>query len=525
MQAKVLSQSRSAKGGRPSATPNRAVLYCRVSTKEQTHNLSLKTQEKQCRDYAARFGLTVDRVFVEEGESAKTTQRTQFKAMLQFCRENKGRVHQVIVYSISRFARSAHDHLSVRQQLSQLGISLRSVTEPFDDTSSGKLMESILASFAQFDNDVRAERTVAGMQAAIEKGRWPFKPPIGYLAGSKVGPSIIPDPDRAALVREAFELFARGTSTQRDVLEHATNRGLKTAKGKPLTLQTFNQLLRRPVYAGVVEVKAWGGPVRGDFKPVVRQEVFDSVQAILAGNRPTVTPYLRNHPEFPLRQSVKCGGCGRTLTGSFSTGRAKKRYPYYHCPNRECKVVSVRKEELENAFVEYLKGLQPKPEYVRLFREIVLDVWRERQQQNLTTTVQLEQKVEELQNRKEQLDEAFIYAKAIDRATYERQKDKLSEDLMLAEMELRETKTTESDIEGVLNFAEHVILNASRLWVEFNLDQKQRFQRVLFPNGLTFLDGEFGTTATCLIFNLLQPSPSLESRMATLRGFEPRLPP
>lgn len=70
-------------------------------------------------------------------------------------------------------------------------------------------------------------------------------------------------------------------------------------------------------------------------------------------------------------------------------------------------------------------------------------------------------------------------------------------------MELRETKTTESDIEDVLNVAEHVILNASRLWVEFNLDQKQRFQQMLFPNGVTFLAGEIGTTATCSIFKLL----------------------
>jgi hypothetical protein len=70
-------------------------------------------------------------------------------------------------------------------------------------------------------------------------------------------------------------------------------------------------------------------------------------------------------------------------------------------------------------------------------------------------------------------------------------------------MELRETRTIESDIECVLNFADHVILNASRLWVEFNLEQKQRFHRVTFPNDLSFLEGKFGTTATCAFFKLL----------------------
>jgi hypothetical protein len=57
---------------------------------------------------------------------------------------------------------------------------------------------------------------------------------------------------------------------------------------------------------------------------------------------------------------------------------------------------------------------------------------------------------------------------------------------------------------GVLNFTEHVILNAARLWTEYNFNQKQRLQRVLFPEGVTFSEAGFGTTATCLMFNLLQ---------------------
>jgi DNA invertase Pin-like site-specific DNA recombinase len=40
------------------------------------------------------------------------------------------------------------------------------------DRSTGRLMEGMLAAFAQFDNDVRSDRTRAGMQAALELGRW-----------------------------------------------------------------------------------------------------------------------------------------------------------------------------------------------------------------------------------------------------------------------------------------------------------------------------------------------------------------
>lgn len=40
-------------------------------------------------------------------------------------------------------------------------------------------MEGVLAAFAQFDNDVRSERTRGGMRAALELGRWTFLAPLG----------------------------------------------------------------------------------------------------------------------------------------------------------------------------------------------------------------------------------------------------------------------------------------------------------------------------------------------------------
>jgi DNA invertase Pin-like site-specific DNA recombinase len=69
-----------------------------------------------------------------------------------------------------REPQSAHQRrgCALRSHLRSLGISLRSATEPIDDTSTGKLMEGVPAAFAQFDNDVRSDRTRAGMRAALE---------------------------------------------------------------------------------------------------------------------------------------------------------------------------------------------------------------------------------------------------------------------------------------------------------------------------------------------------------------------
>src|SRR5713101_2764455 len=231
-----------------------AVIYVRVSTKEQTENLSLPTQLRACEEYCEHQGFEVLARFREEGESAKTADRTELQNLLQYCRLHKGRVQFVVVFNLTRFAREKYGHFALRAHLKSLGISLRSATEPIDDTSTGKLMEGVLAAFAQFDNDVRSDRTRAGMRAALELGRWTFPAPLGYLNAPKwSGKSLLPDPDRAPLIRRAFEEFAGGHFTKQDVLARVTELGLRTRAGRALSKQSFGRVLRNPIYVGLIE--------------------------------------------------------------------------------------------------------------------------------------------------------------------------------------------------------------------------------------------------------------------------------
>ena len=159
---------------------------------------------------------------------------------------------------------------------------------------------------------------------------------------------------------------------------------------------------------------------------------------------------------------------------------------------------------MEQEFQLFLKKLQPKPEYLRLFSEIVLDVWKEKQADALLQRVVLEKHLAGISERKEQLIKAFIYQKAIDKDIFQEQLDKLKEEMTIAEIELNEIGPEHIDLEAVLNFTQYVLLNADRLWTEASLDQKQRLQGVLFPGGMTFSEGNFGTMKTCIAFNVLQ---------------------
>jgi hypothetical protein len=103
--------------------------------------------------------------------------------------------------------------------------------------------------------------------------------------------------------------------------------GLTNRRGKPLTSQAIGVLLRNQIYTGIVDVPEYGvRGKRGDFAPLISEELFCRVQAMLAGRVPSTAPRMRAHPDFPLRGFVRCNSCGRGLTGSWSKGCCDLRF-------------------------------------------------------------------------------------------------------------------------------------------------------------------------------------------------------
>jgi DNA invertase Pin-like site-specific DNA recombinase len=494
-----------------------AVIYVRVSTKEQTENLSLPTQLRACEEYCRREGYEVLERFKEEGESAKTTDRTELQNLLKYCRTHKGKVHFVIVYNLTRFAREKYDHFALRAFLKSLGISLRSATEPIDDTSTGKLMEGVLAAFAQFDNDVRSERTRAGMRAALEQGRWTFVPPLGYLNAPKwSGKSLIPDPERGDLVKRAFEEFATGRFPK-EGLETVTRLGLRTRSGLSLNPQSFGRMLTNRLYAGVIHVPEFGVSRRGDFEPLVSEETFHRVQAITEGRIQVTGPRQRARPDFPLKGLVRCEACGRPLTASLSKGR-NGYYAYYHCW-RQCRAVKITKAKLEGLFVDELKQLQPTAGYMRLVKELVLRAWQERKAEVGREASDTERRAKAIQQKLDRLDEAFLFAQSIDITTYERQRDKLRQELTLTQIDEHSVAIEKIDVEGILAFAERVLPRASDLWVQASLNQRQRLQQLFFPEGIAFDGKQFVRTGvTANAFRYVTVANSSQNNLASPRG-------
>ena len=70
---------------------------------------------------------------------------------------------------------------------------------------------------------------------------------------------------------------------QSRVLKRARTWGLTNRRGKPLTSQAIGMLLRITLYAGIVDVREYGVRAkRGDFEPLISEDLFYRVQAILS---------------------------------------------------------------------------------------------------------------------------------------------------------------------------------------------------------------------------------------------------
>src|SRR5688500_10224783 len=137
----------------------------------------------------------------------------------------------------------------------------------------------------------------------------PSVPLLAITAMAACSGSLIPDPDRAAIVRRLFKQYATGTYTKQEILRKATQWGLTNRRGQPLTSQAIGMLLRNRLYIGIIDVPEFGvRDQRGDFDPLISEEIFYKAQAVLSSRVPVTAPLLKRRPDFPLRAFVRCAG-------------------------------------------------------------------------------------------------------------------------------------------------------------------------------------------------------------------------
>ena len=496
------------------------ILYCRVSSAEQVEGTSLDTQERACRAYAEKEDLRVLEVFVEKGESAKTTNRTEFNRAILFCTSRKLKVDYFVVYKLDRFSRNQDDHGIVRANLKRYGTALRSATEPINETPTGRLMEAVISGVAEFDNSVRSDRSKGGMIEKVRQGIWVWSAPLGYKRLTKGG-NITPDETTAPYIREAFEEWSKGVHTYQSLATFLYQRGLRTRSGGKIYPQLIEKILRNHIYCGLIKV--FGMEVKGIFTPIVEEDVFYKCQLKVRGGHSKARKAV--NPDFPLRGKVICGQCGGKLTASYSHGNGGK-YPYYHHYKQGCpKAEFTPKSTLEQNFLEFLGEISPKHrKYEKAFKAIVINVWKSNYKRLDAENERIRKELSNLEAERQKVFDLHLTG-TYSNQEFQEQKDRLNLVIQQKKIYLEEKRIEEFNMEEALNHCFEFVRDSGKTWQELAQVPafQSRFQNMVFPHGnLTYNDGKFGTEKMSLVYEINQQSGADSSKVVTPRGIEPR---
>jgi hypothetical protein len=271
-----------------------------------------------------------------------------------------------------------------------------------------------------------------------------------------------------------------------------------------VSVENAREILRNPIYAGWISYKPLGERYRGDFQPLVTQELFDRVQQRPSGNPTTGVGRRKAQQDFPLRRFVRCARCGKPVTGGWARGRWGNRSRTTTAAGSvpwSSRVRGRSRNSSSNCCANWFR----RRKWLELLKQTVLSIWHEELGQASDVRESVQKRVTQIRARLRRLDEAFLYESSIDRTTYEETRDKLREELTLAELELSEAQVEQFDIDSALAKAISVLNNASALWIDASLDDRLRLQEVLFPQGVAWDGKGFQTPLTCLSFYHFEP--------------------
>jgi site-specific DNA recombinase len=355
------------------AEPKKAVILLRVSSPSQVRTdydpegLSLPSQREACERKAKAVGADPVLEYIEPGVSGGLlVKRKVFLQMIADIRE-RGDIDYVIVWSVSRWARNQEDHWTARGLINRAGAKLVSVKEPIGgDGSHSVVVEGVMAAVAAGRRIEISEEASRGIRRKVDVGGMPGLAPLGYLNVGEPLPqggevrTVVVDRKRAEIIRWGFEAYATGLYSLVDMVALLAARGLRTRGNRrctprPLGLSAVHRLFSNPFYIGKVSYK--GKVYPGRHKPIVDEELFEKVQAILKAHN-TAGERDRTHLHY-LKGTLQCGSCNQRLTYSRNKGNGGI-YEYFVCaPSQrgECEFGYRRADAIEAAIEQHYKTI------------------------------------------------------------------------------------------------------------------------------------------------------------------------
>ncbi len=268
--------------------PTRAAGYIRVSQERNVRDgYGLDSQEVDVRRLVKYRRFALVEVYREEGVSGylpaaslrsagRQTKHRMRPELERFLADAKAGKWDVAVFpSIDRAGRSVRDVIEIDAMLRAAGVDVVFVRENLDtSTPIGEFFRNIMASMAQLEGQIIAERLSKGRRRKAVKGGyiggWL---PYGYRHENGV---VVLVPDEADAVRRIFEARVTGMPYEK-IAWRLTMEKVPTQRGGIWQVSTLRRIVSNRFYTGRREVE--GEPVTGQYQSIISCELFRRASA------------------------------------------------------------------------------------------------------------------------------------------------------------------------------------------------------------------------------------------------------
>jgi DNA invertase Pin-like site-specific DNA recombinase len=325
-----------------------------------------------------------------------TAKRPEYQRLLHDARE--GKFSHVIVERADRFGRNDTEALRAIDELWEFGVAVRFANNPELDPMDmdQRLLVTISFTLARRESALLGVRVQGGLRAKRETGGWTNLAPDGYvnMQGKVTGDAkrlngrieawIEQDPERAPIIRQAFDLLLEDQLSLEGICEELHARGYHYRSGRPFieinkrgerkaNANTLGAMFHNWIYAGWLTSKAGNVPpktVRGDWEPIVTTEEFERGLAILEKRSQKLVRHRKHNyllKGIAFYKNPDGSGLQR-LTGSTSNaGRSGGGTPYYRLARTK---IAFLCSEIDEQISAALMDIQVDPEIVPLIRAV-----------------------------------------------------------------------------------------------------------------------------------------------------------
>ena len=451
-----------------------AVIFARVSSREQEEGYSLDAQISNLRGYSKAHNLIVIKEFVIV-ESSTRGDRKKFYEMIKFVQSQRKKI-AIVCDKVDRLQRTFNEMGVISELLDQDKIELHfrgdNSVITRDSNSNEKMMWQARILFASSYVNAISDNVKRSQKEMMKKGVWGHQAPIGYLnvRDESGRPTIIIDPKNGPLIKKLFEMYSAGIYGGMDILKESRRLHLLSKHGKNLGKQAIFNVLSNPFYCGKMYWK--GSLYSHNYERLISTELFEKCQEVMHSKHHHKVRKYRH----VFQKLLVCKKCDHIVTTDVKIKNGKT-YKYLFCPHCGARVNENEGLNIVKRVLNRLKEI-PQAFYQSLISRLEKELNNEHKLERLERS-RLERQLMELDVKSNRLLDVYltgdiiqdIYQKKTNEIELERQK--LREELGQYDSVFTDRLI---DIKSLIS----LVSNAFLLFEISNFDEKRLILKSLF---------------------------------------------